>query len=70
MDITQLERQRGRELESRNRRMAALRGYIRDVELFKDHASAGLATLRLSRPLCFVERTQGGHDAMSEKCQK
>ena len=35
----------------------------------EESCSAGLAALRLSRPLCCAERTQGGHDAMSQKCQ-
>jgi hypothetical protein len=30
----------------------AIRGYIRDAELFKDHASAGQLSDYFARPLC------------------
>jgi hypothetical protein len=38
---------------SRHKSMDTLRGYVRDADLFRDHAGAGLLYVRLSRTLSF-----------------
>jgi len=52
---------------SRHKSMDTLRGYVRDAELFKDHAGARVA---LSNPVHGVDHfsDEVRHRAMSEKC--